>query len=273
MIKAIVAGAAGRMGQRLIHVIQQSPDINLAGAFERPGHPAVGKDAGQMAGLDKLGLEIRPSLEDVIADGDVIIDFTAPEATLANIRLAAKRGLAMVIGTTGLADLSEIKEHGRTMRCVLAPNFSIGVNVMFYVTGLIAGIVGRDFDMEILEVHHRLKKDAPSGTALQLGRILAQAVDRNLDEVAVYERRGLIGQRSDEEIGLQTLRAGDIVGEHTVMFGGQGERLEVIHRAHSRDNFAQGALRAAKWLLNQGPGLYDMQDVLGLKEQRTKEKG
>jgi len=266
MIKAIVAGAAGRMGQRLIHMIHQSPDIDLTGAFENPEHPAVGKDAGQLVGLDQLGIEIRPSLDDIISEGQVIIDFTAPEATLSNLKLAASHGLSMIIGTTGIGDLQVIKELCRSIRCVMAPNFSIGVNVMFYLAGRMAEIIGRDFDMEILEVHHRFKKDAPSGTAMRLARILAESVDRDLDEVAVYERRGMVGQRSDQEIGLQTWRAGDIVGEHTIMFGGMGERLELIHRAHSRDNFAKGAIRAAKWVINQAPGLYDMQDVLGLKD-------
>ena len=266
MVKAIVAGAAGRMGQRLIHMIHQSPDITLAGAFENPEHPAVGKDAGQLVGLDQLGIEIRPSLDDIIGEGQVIIDFTAPEATINNLRIAASRGLSMIIGTTGIGDLQEIKDLCQSIRCVMAPNFSIGVNVMFYLAGRMAEIIGRDFDMEILEVHHRLKKDAPSGTAMQLAHILSKSVDRDLDEVAIYERRGMIGQRSDQEIGVQTWRAGDIVGEHTIMFGGMGERLELIHRAHSRDNFAKGAIRAAKWVINQDPGLYDMQDVLGLKD-------
>lgn len=265
MIKAIVAGAAGRMGQRLIPMIHQSPDITLAGAFENPEHPAIGKDAGQLVGLDQLGIEIRPSLDEIIDEGQIIIDFTAPEATISNLRIAASNGLSMIIGTTGIGDLQEIKDLCQAIRCVMAPNFSIGMNVMFYLAGRMAKIIGQDFDMEILEVHHRLKKDAPSGTAMQLARILAESVDRNLDEVAVYERRGMIGQRSDQEIGLQTWRAGDIVGEHTIMFGGMGERLELIHRAHSRDNFAKGAIRAAKWVINQDPGLYDMQDVLGLK--------
>ena len=161
--------------------------------------------------------------------------------------------------------LKEVTELAKKIRCVMAPNMSVGVNVMFRIAGEMAGILGNDYDMEILEVHHRLKKDAPSGTAMRLARILAESVNRDLEKVAVYERKGMIGERTDEEIGIQTWRAGDITGEHTVMFGGTGERLELIHRAHNRDNFARGALRAATWVVNQPTGLYDMQDVLGLR--------
>jgi 4-hydroxy-tetrahydrodipicolinate reductase len=173
----------------------------------------------------------------------------------------------MVIGTTGFSGdgLKEVGTLSREMRCVMAPNMSVGVNVMFKIADEMARILGDDYDMEILEVHHRLKKDAPSGTAMRLAQILAKAVGRDLDRVGVYERHGVIGQRTDEEIGIQTWRAGDITGEHTVMFGGMGERLELIHRAHSRDNFARGAVRAALWVVKQPKGLYDMQDVLGLR--------
>ena len=173
----------------------------------------------------------------------------------------------MVIGTTGIAGdmLREVTDLAKGLRCVMAPNMSVGVNVMFRVAGEMAKILGKGYDLEVLEVHHRLKKDAPSGTAMRLSQILAEATDRDLEEVAVYERKGMIGERSDEEIGVQTLRAGDITGEHTVMFGGIGERLELIHRAHNRDNFAGGAVRAATWVVNQPVGLYDMQDVLGLR--------
>jgi len=173
----------------------------------------------------------------------------------------------MVIGTTGITSesLKEVESLARKTRCVLAPNMSVGVNVMFKIAQEMAGILGNDYDMEILEVHHRLKKDAPSGTAMRLAQILADSVGRNLEEVAVYERKGIIGKRTDKEIGIQTWRAGDITGEHTVMFGGIGERLELIHRAHNRDNFARGAVRAATWVIKQPKGLYDMQDVLGLR--------
>jgi 4-hydroxy-tetrahydrodipicolinate reductase len=228
----------------------------------------VGQDAGQAAGLEQLGVKIRGSLEDVADVGEVVIDFTAPKATLGTARIAAARGLAMVIGTTGItgALLDELMALVRDLRCVMAPNMSVGVNVMFRIAGEMAKILGNNYDMEILEVHHRLKKDAPSGTALRLAGILAEAVDRDLEKVGVYERKGMIGQRSDEEIGIQTWRAGDITGEHTVLFGGIGERLELTHRAHNRDNFARGAVRAARWIVDRTPGCYDMQDVLGLRE-------
>lgn len=267
MIKAIVAGAAGRMGKRIIHMIQQNGDITLAGAFEMPDHPSVGEDAGQAAGTGESGVRIAGSLEEVIDQGDVLIDFTAPQATLENLRAAVSQKLAMVIGTTGITGgmLEEAKVLGGKIKCVLAPNMSVGVNVMFKIAGEMARILGNDYDMEILEVHHRQKKDAPSGTAMRLAQIMADTVDRDLEKVAVYERKGIVGKRTDEEIGIQTWRAGDITGEHTVMFGGIGERLELIHRAHNRDNFARGAVRAAVWVMAQQNGLYDMQDVLGLK--------
>jgi 4-hydroxy-tetrahydrodipicolinate reductase len=267
MVKVIVAGAAGRMGKRILQMIQQDPDVSLAGAFEHPDHGQVKRDAGIAAGLGSLGIPIAASLEEAMGGGEVIIDFTTPESTLGNIRTAAEHGLAMVIGTTGMAGevLSEVQALAKRIRCVMAPNMSVGVNVMFKLAGDMARLLGPGYDIEILEAHHRHKKDAPSGTAMGLARVLADAVGRDLDRVGVYARKGMIGERTDEEIGIQTWRAGDITGEHTVMFGGTGERLELIHRAHNRDNFARGALRAARWVVTQPRGLYDMQDVLGLR--------
>jgi 4-hydroxy-tetrahydrodipicolinate reductase len=267
MVRAIVAGAAGRMGGRIIHTIRQSKDVELVAAFERPDHPGVGRDAGQVAGVGNLGIPVAGSLPEVVNQGEVLIDFTQPEATVENLRTAAASGLAVVIGTTGIAGkmLEEVKELAGRVRCVMSPNMSVGVNVMFRIAGEMAKILGDDYDMEILEVHHRFKKDAPSGTAMRLAQILAASSDRDLDEVAVYERKGMIGERTQKEIGVQTWRAGDITGEHTIMFGGIGERLELIHRAHNRDNFARGAVKAAAWVVGRKPGLYDMQDVLGLR--------
>lgn len=267
MVKAIVAGAGGRMGGRIIHMIHQSEDVILAAAFEHPDHPGTNQDVGQVVGLGDMGIKVASSLKEVIDLGDVLIDFTAPVATLENMRIASPHGLPVVIGTTGITgdNLKELEKLAKATRCVMAPNMSVGVNVMFRIAAEMAQILGEDYDMEILEVHHKLKRDAPSGTAMRLAQILADSANRDLEKVAVYERKGMIGQRNHEEIGIQTWRAGDITGEHTVMFGGIGERLELIHRAHNRDNFARGALRAAAWVVDQPVGLYDMQDVLGLK--------
>lgn len=269
MLKVLVAGAAGRMGKRIIAMVAENPSTELVGAYERPDHDAVGQDAGAVAGIGDMGVKIAGSLAEVIDRGEVLIDFTTPEATLANLRVVSEKGLPIVVGTTGISGdaLKEAEELARKTRCVMAPNMSVGVNVMFKIAGEMAKILGSEYDMEILEVHHRFKKDAPSGTAMRLARILAEATDRDLEKVGVFERRGFIGERTKEEIGIQTWRAGDIAGEHTVLFGGIGERLELIHRAHSRDNFARGAVRAALWVVNQPTGLYDMQDVLGLKER------
>ncbi|MGE5842188.1 MAG: 4-hydroxy-tetrahydrodipicolinate reductase, partial [Deltaproteobacteria bacterium] len=215
MIRAIVAGAAGRMGIRIIHMIRQSSDVELAAAFERPDHPSVGSDVGQLAGLGTLGIKVAGSLKDIMGLGDVIIDFTAPEPTLENLKLPSASNLAVVIGTTGMSGslLDQVKTLARSTRCVLSPNMSVGVNVMFKIAEEMAKVLGKDYDMEILEVHHRFKKDAPSGTATRLAQILAGATDRNLEDVAVYQRKGMIGERTSKEIGIQTWRAGDITGE------------------------------------------------------------
>jgi 4-hydroxy-tetrahydrodipicolinate reductase len=267
MVRVIVAGAAGRMGGRIIHMVEAAEGIELVAAFEKTGHPAVGRDVGEVAGLPPKGLKVAGSLAEVLDLGHVVIDFTAPEASLANLELVTTANKAAVIGTTGLEprQVAQLTELAQKARVVFAPNMSVGVNLMFKICHDVAKILSSGYDVEIVEAHHRLKKDAPSGTAMQLARVIAQGLHRNLDEVGVYARKGLIGQRTDAEIGIQTVRAGDIVGEHTVIFGGIGERLEIIHRAHNRDNFARGAVRAAQWLVGKPNGLYDMQDVLGLK--------
>jgi 4-hydroxy-tetrahydrodipicolinate reductase len=267
MVNIIVAGAAGRMGSRIINIINETEGVKLTGAFEHPDNPMIGQDAGLTSGIGVKGVKISNSLEDIIVSGDVIIDFTIPAATMINVKTAAASGKAIVIGTTGITDeqIKEIKKSSEKIPVVLAPNMSVGVNVMFKIASEMAKILGSDYDMEIVEAHHRLKKDAPSGTAIGLAKRLAEATGRDLSKTAVYSRHGMIGERTNEEIGIQTVRAGDITGDHTVLFGGTGERLELIHRAHNRDNFAKGAVRAAKWIINRKPGLYDMQDVLGLK--------
>ncbi|MDD2901512.1 MAG: 4-hydroxy-tetrahydrodipicolinate reductase [Syntrophales bacterium] len=267
MVRAIVSGAAGRMGGRIIHMMEGVEGITLAAAVERSDNPAVGKEVGEVVGLPAKGVTISGSLAEVLAQGDVVIEFTHPESSLAHLKMVAEAGKAMVLGTTGLspAQLSEVRAQGARTRLVFAPNMSVGVNLMFQVVADIARVLSSGYDVEIVEAHHRLKKDAPSGTALKLAQVIAQALDRDLEKVGVYARQGIIGERTTQEIGIQTVRAGDIVGEHTVLFGGMGERLEITHRAHSRDNFARGAVRAATWIVGQAPGLYDMQDVLGLK--------
>lgn len=267
MVKIIVAGAAGKMGSRITALSKEYPELKLAGAFEKKGHPSIGKDIGAIVGIGDIGLKLSGSLEEIINNSDVIIDFTSPESTKENLKLASQKGKAMVIGTTGLSkeDMKEIEPLTKKIPCVLASNMSTGVNLLLKVLKDIAKVLGDEYDIEIVESHHRLKKDAPSGTALKMAQVIADAVNRNLDEVAVYSRKGMIGQRTKKEIGIQTVRAGDIVGEHTVLFGGLGERIEITHKASSRDTFARGALRAAVWISGKPAGLYDMQDVLGLK--------
>ncbi len=267
MIKAIVCGAAGRMGGRIIHMLEAAEGIELAASVEQADHPAVGLDVGEVVGLPAKGITVAGALYEVLTQGDVVVEFTHPEPSLEHLREVVAAGKAMVIGTTGLApaQLAELKALGTHVPLVFAPNMSVGVNLMFKMVADIAQVLKEGYDVEIVEAHHRLKKDAPSGTAVKLAQVIAAALGRDLDQVGVYARKGLIGERTRDEIGIQTVRAGDIVGEHTVLFGGIGERLEIIHRAHSRDNFARGAVRAAQWVVSQPPGLYDMQDVLGLK--------
>ncbi|MBE0584211.1 MAG: 4-hydroxy-tetrahydrodipicolinate reductase [Desulfofustis sp.] len=268
MIKVIVAGAAGRMGRRVGAMVDRHPDLVYAAGFEAQGSPAIGSDAGELAGIGRNGVLIGAGLESVIKDGDVIIDFTFHEATMAFARLAAKEHKAMVIGTTGLtgnqlAELSELAVH---FPCVQAPNMSVCVNVLFKLVKKTAAILGGDFDIEIIEAHHNKKKDAPSGTALKLGELAAEGVGRKLADVGVYERSGMIGERTPQEIGIQSIRAADIIGEHTVFFAGPGERLELTHRAQTRDHFARGATIAAAWLAGKANGLYSMFDVLDLQD-------
>ena len=268
MTKVIIAGAAGRMGRRIGYMVNEHPGLEIAAGFERAESPDLGKDIGELGGYGTIGIQVAGGLDEVIDRGDVIIDFTFHEATMQIARKAAAKNRAMVIGTTGLSpdNLRELAELAGNFPCVQAPNMAVGVNVLFKLAAKVASILGNDYDMEIVEAHHRMKKDAPSGTAMKLGEVMAQAVGRDLSKVGVFSRHGIIGERSDTEIGLQTIRAGDIVGEHTVYFAGAGERLELTHRAPSRDNFARGAVLAAAWVVKQPNGLYSMFDVLGLQD-------
>jgi 4-hydroxy-tetrahydrodipicolinate reductase len=267
MIRIGVAGAAGKMGSRITALSREYDGLQLAGAYEREGHNDIGKDIGYVVGIGETGIRLSENIDAILDKVDVIIDFTSVESTKDNIRKASARGKAMVIGTTGFSgdDLREIDHLLGKIPCVMASNMSLGVNLLLKVLWDMARALGDDYDIEIVEAHHRLKKDAPSGTALKMAQVIAGAVRRNLDEVAVYSRKGIIGQRTRKEIGIQTVRAGDIVGEHTVLFGGLGERIEITHKASSRDTFARGALKAALWLAGKPHGLYDMQDVLDLK--------
>lgn len=268
MIKVIIAGATGRMGQRVAHMVNEHPDLKYAGAFEATGNPAIGRDVGEIVFGKKNGVIIGEGIESVIEHGDVIIDFTFHSATMSFARVAAQHGRAMVIGTTGLSaeELAELAELSNSFPCVQAPNMSICVNVLFKLAKKAAAILGDSYDIEILEAHHNKKKDAPSGTALKLGEMAAEGVNRNLAEVGVFERNGIIGERKPKEIGIQSLRAADIVGEHTIYFAGAGERLEISHRAHSRDHFAKGAAAAAAWIVGKKNGIHDMFEVLGLQD-------
>jgi 4-hydroxy-tetrahydrodipicolinate reductase len=254
------------MGSRIAQLVRETEGIELVGGFERSDHPQVGKDIALAIGGDPTGLVIDGAIEAVLEKADVVIDFTSASASLMHLTAASSAGKSMVIGSTGFSteQTEKAKELARKAPCVLAPNMSLGVNVLFKVVADVARLLGDDFDLEIVEAHHRFKKDAPSGTAIKLAQVAAEALGRNLDEVGVYARHGLIGERTNKEIGIQTIRAGDIVGEHTVMFSSLGERIELTHRAHNRDNFARGAIRASLWVVGQAPGIYDMRHVLGI---------
>ena len=267
MIRTIITGSAGRMGKALVAAVAANPEFTLVGTTEYPASPLIGQDAGTVAGLSPLGVAISPALTDeMLAGADAIIDFSTG-SVLDNAKAAAKAGLSIVIGTTALTDddkaaLRELSANGA--RIVQTFNYSVGVNLLFYLSGKTAGLLADDFDMEIIEAHHNQKKDAPSGTAVRLAEVLCEAANRTQDDL-IYGRQGVVGARTRREIGIHAVRGGDIVGDHTVLFAGDGERIELTHRASSRMTFARGALRAAKWLSGASAGYYDMQDVLGLK--------
>jgi 4-hydroxy-tetrahydrodipicolinate reductase len=262
----IVCGVGGRMGGAVVRAIQQSADVKLIAAIDKPGGPRIGKDAGEVSAAGTLGVAVTDKIDGAFKSNSVVVDFTNPAASLQFLRSAAKKRIPIVIATTGFdrKQLAEIKRLSRLTPTLLSANTSLGVNVLVSLLGKAAKMLGDDYDVEIVEAHHRFKKDAPSGTALALGRSVADALGRDLENVAVNGRKGIVGERGKKEIALLSVRAGDIVGEHTVIFGGIGERLEFIHRAHSRDTFARGALRAAQWLAKKKPGLYGMEDVLAL---------
>lgn len=266
MTKIVVTGAAGRMGGRIISMVVEAENLQLVGAVEMTGHSQIGQDAGYVAGCGDLGVRITDSLPKALEQADLLIDFTFPQVSLRNAAVCADMGKAMVIGSTGFTpqERAELDLFAQRAPIVFAPNMSVGVNVCFKLLKDLAKALGDDFDVEIVEMHHNKKKDSPSGTAVRMGEVVAEALGRDYTQVANYHRQGMCGERTPEEIGMQTVRGGDIVGEHTVYFIGMGERIELTHRAMSRDMFARGAIRAAQWLGGKPPGIYDMQAVLGL---------
>lgn len=266
MIRIGIAGAAGRMGKALMVAVQNNPDTQLTVTLIRPESSLLGADAGELAGLGKLDVRLVGQLADVIEELDVLIDFSSPAATLANVALCAHHKKPIVIGTTGFndAEKSELLAHQSQIPLLLSANFSTGVNLCFKLLDIAAKVLGDEYDIEVYEAHHRHKVDSPSGTAMRMGEVLANALDRDLKKVAVYGREGQIGARERETIGFATVRGGDVVGDHTVMFMADGERVEITHKASSRLAFANGAVRAAVWLQQKDSGLFDMQDVLGL---------
>jgi 4-hydroxy-tetrahydrodipicolinate reductase len=265
-MKIAVMGAAGRMGRELIRAIAAEPGCSISGAVETPGSSILGKDIGELAGLDPLGLAVTSDAAAVIAASDAIVDFTIPKASIEFARFAANSGTAAVIGTTGFDAASEaaIAEAAKQTAIVKAGNMSLGVNLLQALTRQVAAALGNDFDIEIVEMHHRMKVDAPSGTALMLGEAAAEGRKISLDDHAVRARDGHTGARRAGDIGFATLRGGSVVGDHTVIFAGEGERIELIHRAADRGIFARGAVKAALWAKGRAPGLYDMTDVLGI---------
>jgi 4-hydroxy-tetrahydrodipicolinate reductase len=268
MIRVIVSGAAGRMGRRLLELVQQDPETIVVGALESVDHPAVGQAVASLITDVPAGKAGDVSVTADIPAGlaaDVVIDFSVPEQSLRLARVAAERGLPIVVGTTGLnaAQKEELQKFAASTALLFAPNFSVGMNAVFRLAAEAARLLGASYDIEIVESHHRFKKDAPSGTALRLAERVAEATGRDLDKTAVYGRQGMPGARTSAEIGIHALRRGDIVGEHSVIFTSLGETVEIVHRAHSRDAFARGAVQAAKWLAGKPAGSYAIEQVLG----------
>lgn len=265
MTKIAIMGAAGRMGRALMEATRMAASATLTAAIERRGHPLVGQDVGEIAGVGKFGVLLSDDLS--AATFDVVIDFTSPDSTLSTVKYCQKSQKPLVIGTTGLNDdqKSVIHQASSSIPIVFAPNMSVGVNLCFKLLEIAAQVLGESADIEIIEAHHRHKVDAPSGTALRMGEVIAETLGRSLKKDAIYGREGKIGARERQTIGFATIRAGDIVGEHTVLFADEGERVEITHKASSRLTFAKGAVRAALWLSDKNNGLFDMQDVLGLR--------
>ncbi|MCU7884328.1 MAG: 4-hydroxy-tetrahydrodipicolinate reductase [Candidatus Thiodiazotropha sp. (ex Lucinoma annulata)] len=267
MTRIAVVGAAGRMGKSLVQAVSEAEGLTLGAATERLESPVLGQDAGEIAGIGRLGVSLAADLNEVLDDFDVVIDFTSPVATLSHLEICRKAGKRMVIGTTGLSETDKqiLKGGADDIGIVFAPNMSVGVNLCFKLLELASRVLGDEADVEIIEAHHRHKVDAPSGTALRMGEVIAETLGRDLNNCAVYGREGATGPRDSKTIGFETIRAGDVVGEHSVWFAMDGERVEIAHKASSRMNFARGAIRAAGWIASKQNGLFDMQDVLSLR--------
>lgn len=265
LLQIVIAGSTGRMGRALLEAVFQSPDLRLHAALERADSPLLGKDAGEALG-SPCGIRITADVAAALAGADVLVDFTRPEGTLHHLALCQAQSVRMVIGTTGFSaeQKAHIAQAAQRLGIVMAPNFSVGVTLLLELLQTAASVLREGYDIEIIEAHHRHKVDAPSGTALRMGEVIAQTLGRNLDEVAVYGRQGVTGERRQSAIGFATVRGGDIVGDHTALFAGVGERVEISHKASSRATFAVGALRAARFIAQRSHGLFDMQDVLGL---------
>lgn len=265
-VRIAVAGASGRMGRTLIETIAQAEDMVLAAALDQPGSAYLGRDAGELVGAS-CGVAVSDDIDAALALADCLIDFTRPEGTLAHLEVCRRRGVHLVIGTTGFTTEGKlaVQEAARDIPIVFAPNMAVGVNLVFRLIDVAARALNEGYDVEIIESHHRHKVDAPSGTALRMGEVVAEALGRDLAECAVYGRQGHTGERSAATIGFSTVRGGDIVGDHTVLFAGTGERIEITHKAASRAPYATGALRAARFMRGRARGLFDMQDVLGLR--------
>lgn len=266
MLRIAVAGVAGRMGRNIVKAIVDTDGVELAAATVRAASPNLDQDVGLLCGLDTLGVYAFDNLTESIDNFDVLIDFTGPQASMAHLGICLPAKKKLVIGTTGFTEEQkvQIEKAAKETAIVFAPNMSVGVNLCFKLIEMAANVLGEESDIEIIEAHHRHKKDAPSGTALKMGEVVAAALGRNLDDCAVFGREGNIGERDSKTIGFETIRAGDIVGEHTVLFAGTGERVEITHKSSSRMTYARGSVRAALWLQDKDKGLFDMQDVLGL---------
>ncbi len=266
MIRVVIVGACGKMGKENIAIFSQDDEVSIVGAVERQGSKQMGMDAGSVAGIEPIGVSISESLEEVVVKSDVLIDFTNCESSLHTVKTAVQHGKAVVLGTTGFNEdeIKSLREYSKDIPILMSPNMSQGVNILFYLVKKAAELLGEDYNVEIFEIHHNQKTDAPSGTAMRFGRLISEARGKRIEDIGVFGRHGVTGKRSKEEIGIMAIRLGDSVGDHTVLFGGNGERIEFTHRSSSRKNYSAGALKAAKFLLNRKNGMYGMEDVLGI---------